>query len=69
MMRLKPERLAGRVPPKRSYRGKIAFNGVVYRHTPDSDPALAGVTFVVEPGEVLATTSQPGFTVRRWDRS
>lgn len=60
LMRLKPERLAGRIPPKRGMRGKIAFNGVVYRHTPDSDPALAGVSFAVEPGEVVAITGPNG---------
>jgi ATP-binding cassette subfamily C protein/ATP-binding cassette subfamily C protein LapB len=60
LMRLKPERLPGRIPPKRGVQGKIAFNGVVYRHTPESDPALGGVSFVVEPGEVVAITGPNG---------
>jgi ATP-binding cassette subfamily C protein/ATP-binding cassette subfamily C protein LapB len=60
LMRLKPERLPGRIPPKRSYQGRIAFNGVVYRHTPDSDPALAGVSFSAEPGEVVAIVGPNG---------
>ena len=60
LMRLKPERLPGRIPPRRSYRGKVSFNGVVYRHTADSDPALAGVSFNAEPGEVIVITGPNG---------
>lgn len=60
LMKLKPERLPGHIPPKLSYRGRISFNNVAYRHAPDADPALSGVSFSVEAGEVLAITGSNG---------
>jgi ATP-binding cassette subfamily C protein/ATP-binding cassette subfamily C protein LapB len=33
---------------------------VAFRHTPDADPALSGISFSVEPGEVLAITGSNG---------
>jgi ATP-binding cassette subfamily C protein/ATP-binding cassette subfamily C protein LapB len=60
LMMLKPERIAGRVPPKRTLKGRITFLGVGYRHTPEVDPALNGVTFEIQPGEVVAITGPNG---------
>jgi ATP-binding cassette, subfamily C, bacterial LapB len=60
LMRLTPERSVGRIPPKRTVKGRITFNGVGYRHTPDADPALNGVTFECAPGEVVAITGPNG---------
>jgi ATP-binding cassette, subfamily C, bacterial LapB len=60
LMRIPPERIAGRVPPKRTFKGRITFMGVGYRHAPDADPALNGVTFECSPGEVVAVTGPNG---------
>jgi ATP-binding cassette subfamily C protein/ATP-binding cassette subfamily C protein LapB len=60
LMRLPPERPAGQVPIPQSYQGRIEFKNVVYRHTPDSDPALSGISFVIEPQEVIAVTGPNG---------
>ena len=60
LMKLKPERLPGHIPPKLSYRGRISFSNVAFRHAPEADPALSGVNFSVEPGEVLAITGANG---------
>ena len=60
LMRLTPERVPGRIPPKRTFKGRVTFLGVGYRHAPDADPALNGVTFEFEPGEVVAITGGNG---------
>jgi len=60
LMRIPPERIAGRIPPKRTFKGRITFMGVGYRHAPDADPALNGVTFECAPGEVVAITGPNG---------
>lgn len=60
LMRIPPERIAGRIPPKRTFKGRISFMGVGYRHAPDADPALNGVTFECAPGEVVAITGPNG---------
>lgn len=60
LMRLPAERVPGRIPPRLTYRGRIAFERVIFRHTPEATPAVAGVSFGVEPGEVLAITGPNG---------
>lgn len=60
LMQMMPERIAGRVPPKRTFKGRISLLGVGYRHAPDADPAINGVTFECAPGEVVAITGPNG---------
>ncbi len=60
LMRLTPERSPGAIPPRRTYRGRITFSGVGFRHAPDADPALNGVSFECAPGEVVAITGPNG---------
>lgn len=60
LMRLNPERLPGHIPPRLSYRGRVSFSNVGFRHTTDANPALSGVSFSIEPGEILAVTGSNG---------
>jgi ATP-binding cassette, subfamily C, bacterial LapB len=60
LMRIQPERTAGRIPPKRTFKGRLTFMGVGYRHAPDADPALNGVSFECAAGEVVAITGPNG---------
>ena len=60
LMRLPTERVPGQVPFSQRIKGRITFNGVVHRFSNDAEPAIMGVTFAVEPGEVVAITGPNG---------
>lgn len=40
--------------------GRIEFKDVTFRYAPDLPPALAGISFVVEPGEIVGIVGQSG---------
>lgn len=44
------------IPTIRQFAGQISFRGVLHRYGPQADPALAGVSFDVAPGEFVAIT-------------
>jgi ATP-binding cassette subfamily C protein/ATP-binding cassette subfamily C protein LapB len=61
LMGLKPERdPKALVAPLKSMRGRVSFNRVSLRYSPDADPALVGVSFQSEPGEVVAVIGRNG---------
>jgi len=60
LMRLPAEREPGRIPLERALKGKVVLNGVAHRFSADSDAALAGLSFSVEPGEIVAVTGPNG---------
>lgn len=61
LMNLKPERdPKALVAPLKSMRGRVSFNRVSLRYSADSDPALVGVSFQSEPGEVVAVIGRNG---------
>jgi ATP-binding cassette subfamily C protein/ATP-binding cassette subfamily C protein LapB len=60
LMRMPIERIPGDVPPLRSVGGGITFSFVSFRYTPESYPALYGVSFAAEPGEIVAITGTNG---------
>lgn len=41
-------------------RGRIGIDRVSFRYSPSGDPALAGVSLVVQPGEMVAITGDTG---------
>ncbi|MEO0972445.1 MAG: peptidase domain-containing ABC transporter [Pseudomonadota bacterium] len=54
LMKLKPERHRGRsVMIKSQVQGAITFDRVSFRYNRESDPALIGVSFTIEPGEFV----------------
>lgn len=61
LMRIKPETSTNKAALlNRSIKGAIEFERVSFRYGPDSDPALSGVSFALEPGELLAITGNNG---------
>lgn len=60
LMRMQVERIPGDAPPLRSVGGGITFSFVSFRYTPESYPALYGVSFAAEAGEVVAITGPNG---------
>lgn len=60
LMRLPAERVPGRIPFERKLKGRIVLNGVAHRFSAEADAALAGLSFAIEPGEVVAITGPNG---------
>ncbi|MEO5335513.1 MAG: ABC transporter transmembrane domain-containing protein [Magnetospirillum sp. WYHS-4] len=61
LMNLKAERQTGaEVRPVRRIRGRVTFSRVSLRYSPESDPALVGVSFDVEPGQVVCVVGGNG---------
>lgn len=61
LMNLKPERdPRAMVAPLKNVRGRVSFSRVSLRYSNEADPALIGVSFDVEPGEVVAVTGRNG---------
>ena len=42
------------------FEGRLAFNRVSMRYSADSDPALLGVSFVAEPGDIVGVVGRSG---------
>jgi ATP-binding cassette subfamily C protein/ATP-binding cassette subfamily C protein LapB len=61
LMNIRPEResKAG-IRPMTRFTGSITFSRVSFRYSNDTDPALVGVNFKIEPGEVVAIVGPNG---------
>ncbi|KAA5605185.1 ATP-binding cassette domain-containing protein [Roseospira marina] len=44
------------IQPLRRLRGRVSFSRVSLRYAPGADPALVGISFAAEPGEVIVIT-------------
>ncbi len=61
LMNIKPERdPRAMVAPLKNLKGRVSFSRVSLRYSNEADPALVGVSFDVEPGEVVAVTGRNG---------
>ncbi|MES9902071.1 MAG: peptidase domain-containing ABC transporter [Sedimenticola sp.] len=61
LMTLAVERHSGRSSLMMTdLKGKVSIDRVSFRYGPNQDPALLGVTFGVEPGEMVAVMGQTG---------
>ena len=61
LMRLDPERHSGRSALMLTeLKGRVEVDRVSFRYGPNTDPALLGVTFSIEPGEMVAIMGQTG---------
>jgi ATP-binding cassette subfamily C protein/ATP-binding cassette subfamily C protein LapB len=61
LMHVKPERVgAPAVQAQPRFTGRLNFNNVSLRYHPDADPAVLGVSFQAEPGEIIALVGPNG---------
>ncbi|CAA7617413.1 ABC-type bacteriocin/lantibiotic exporters [Candidatus Terasakiella magnetica] len=61
LMGIKPERdPKAIVAPLKNVKGRVVFSRVSLRYNNEADPALVGVSFEVEPGEVVCVTGRNG---------
>jgi len=61
LMALRGERQAqGGALAAREFRGRVEFERVSFRYSLDTDPALVGASFTVEPGKIVAITGPNG---------
>ncbi|MEO5373769.1 MAG: ATP-binding cassette domain-containing protein [Alphaproteobacteria bacterium] len=61
LMVIRPERdTNSAVQPVKRFRGRVSFSRVSLRYGAEADPALVGVTFQAEPGEVVAVVGPNG---------
>lgn len=61
LMTIRPEREANSaVQPVKLFKGRVNFSRVSLRYSNEADPALVGVTFQSEPGEVVAVVGPNG---------
>lgn len=61
LLAITPEREVGMVPIERKiFAGGVAFHRVSLRYNPQDEPALMGVSFRAEPGEIIALTGAGG---------
>ncbi len=61
LMNMKVEREPDKtVSPLARFKGEVSFSRVSMRYSPDTDPALVGVSFDVEPGEVVCVIGGNG---------
>ncbi len=61
LMRLDPERKPGQAGDEhRTLKGQLIFHRVSLRYVPGAEPALLGVDFRIQPGELIAITGSNG---------
>lgn len=61
LMQIRPERVtAPSIHAFPEIRGKVAFNNISLRYSADADPAVLGVSFQADPGEVVALVGPNG---------
>ncbi|GGF70126.1 ABC transporter [Terasakiella brassicae] len=61
ILRFAPEQEPGDTPHANvEYKGAIEFNRVSMRYKSDANPAMLGVSFKVQPGEMIAVTGHSG---------